>query len=116
MAARGRRLGCHEGKRVCVGGRDQNALTVWKWSKFHQRKAIALGKEGLLTSIDETHIPISFAGSRGNVVVTKNSRRWSKQPRNRVSQHEQRTHFTLVAMFCNVACVQPLLPQVIVVG
>ena len=63
-------------------------------------------------NLDETPVPVSYAHLRGNVIRT-DRRCAARQPATRA---DLRLYFTLVAMICTDPELQPLLPQVILVG
>ena len=75
-------------------------------------KVSATHKRPLYVNLDETPIPVCFTHVRGNVIRTDRRR----APRQAATRADTRMYFTLVALICTDLELQPLLPQVILVG
>ena len=72
----------------------------------------ATGKYPLYINLDETPVPVCFTHLRGNV-IRKDRRNSARQPATRA---DTRLYFTLVAIICTEPELQPLLPQIMLVG
>ena len=70
----------------------------------------------MLINFDESPMPMVYANAMGNIHrgLGPHADR-CKEPRRAASRHEQRVHYTFVAMICNKTEIQKLLPQVIIV-
>ena len=60
-------------------------------------------------------MPLVYEGVIGNVLKNQNTAHNAREPRRPATRTEQRSHFTLIAMVCNVSWIQTILPQVLVV-
>ena len=69
-------------------------------------------KQPLYINLDESPIPVCFTHQRGNVLRTPRRR----APRQPATRADSRLYFTLVAIICTDSELQPLLPQVMIVG
>ena len=84
------------------------AMAAWRWYNFIESQVPA-GKSILRINLDETSLPLRPKSLRGHVFARNNEKLGE-----RVSKHEQRACFTHVAMVCDDAEAQKLLPQYVV--
>ena len=56
-----------------------------------------------------------YGGVIGNVLKGQGTRQNRREPRRPATRNEQRIHFTLIGIICNIPWIQSILPQVIVV-
>ena len=71
------------------------------------------GKIPLLINLDESPMPLVYGNACGNIKIQRGP--GAVEPRRKATRNEQRIHFTFIAMICNVAWIQPYLPQVLIV-
>ena len=87
-------------------------MAYFQWANYLCDKAAEAGKLPLHVNLDETPVPICFTHLKGNVVRT----RQKCAPRQEATRQATRLYFTLVAIICTEPALQPLLPQVLVIG
>ena len=99
-----------------VAKRFPKELATWQWARYCHDECLREGKHPLLINIDESPMPLVYANAMGHIVrgLGPHADR-CKEPRRAASRHEQRVHYTFVAMICNNTEIQKLLPQVIIV-
>ena len=90
-------------------------MATWQWAAYTYDRSHSSGKEALLINLDESPMPLVYEGVIGNVLKNQDAAHNSREPRRPATRTEQRTHFTLIAMICNVSWIQSILPQVWVV-
>jgi len=82
-------------------------LAAWQWYNFLAGHA-RVGQKVLRLNLDETGVCLFQGGGKGNVFIAKNARRQN------VPKGKQRAYLTHVAIICDNAELQPLLPQFII--
>ena len=90
-------------------------LATWQWAAYTYDRTQSSGKEPLLINLDESPMPLVYEGVIGNVLKGQNAAHNAREPRRLATRTEQRTHFTMIAMICNISWIQSILPQVLVV-
>ena len=89
---------------------------VWQWWYHLESLIRAKGKRVLNVNLDETGVPILQTTTKGNVVAAPLSEATTVRPALATSRDCARANFTHVALICDDAATQPLLPQLIIVG
>ena len=89
------------------------ACLALQWAAHITDEARASGKIPLIINMDESPIPMCQVHARGNI------KRFGRDngenaPRQNATRTMTRQYCTLAAFICNIAAVQPLLPQVII--
>ena len=92
------------------------ARLVWQWWNHLESLIRAKGKRVLNVNLDETGVPILQTTTKGNMVPPRLSETTAVRPALATSRDCARANFTHVAMICDDAAIQPLLPQLIIVG
>ena len=94
--------------RLPVAEMREKSMAAWQWYN-HLASKVPHNKKVLRVNLDETAICL-FPGNRGgNLFVTK-----AEEPTVNVKQSVKRTYLTHVAIVCDDADLQKLLPQVII--
>ena len=89
---------------------------MWTWTDWLAAKAREAGKTLLLLNLDETSIPVTFTHAGGNVMLRDPSKNWHCLLRQAATREMKRAYSTHVGLICNDPAIQPLLPQVVLVG
>lgn len=103
-------LACAWGAVLCKFVVSLQAFAVWQLYNF-VTSSMSNGRRCLRINIDETSIPIHQANARGNICVNKRLAASLSQP---VSKAKRRKCMTYVAVVCDDATLQPLMPQFLV--
>ena len=90
-------------------------LATWQWSNYLHDEIIKQHKTPLLINIDESPMPLVYGTSVGNLLRRRRHSHPIPEVRRFATRQEQRMHFTYVAMICNIAWIQPLLPQILII-
>ena len=88
------------------------AMRLFQWCNYLADKVPATHKQPLYANLDETPIPVCFTHMRGNV-IRADRHRAARQPATRA---DTRLYFSLVAIICTESELQPVMPQVMLVG
>ena len=96
--------------------KSRKVLKTWQWAAYlHDEIGYSSLKTPLLINIDESPMPLVYANAEGNILRRGNPRNALREPRRPATRNEQRIHFTLVAMICNIPWIQDVLPQILVI-
>ena len=88
------------------------ANAYFQWNNYLYDECIHQGKVPFFVNLDETPVPLSFFGLRGNMVVEMQER----PPRQRATRAQTRAYMTLVSCICDSPEVQPSMPHILVIG
>ena len=97
-------------------GSPKQARLVWQWWNHLATGIRSRGKRVLNVNLDETSVPILQTATRGNILAVPRPESGKLHPVLHTARACARANFTHVAMICDDSTVQPLLPQVILVG
>jgi hypothetical protein len=86
------------------------ASAFWQWSNFAEQHVPA-ARRPLRVNLDETAVCLSQACRKGNVLISNIMNAVQHAP-----LAARRTYLTHVALICDVADIQPVLPQVLIVN
>ena len=89
---------------------DYEACISWAWWNALEQQGIAAGDCVLRVNLDETSVSLGQAGQRGVVLPSTGNTDMALVPK----KNPHRGAVTHVAMICDDAAVQPLLPQFII--
>ena len=109
----GGRFGAFKAREVVpVGEMRSRARAVWQWMN-HLRDRTPPGLGLLRVNLDETSISMHQGGGRGSIFIEKRKARLLAES---APLAKKRQCFTHVALICDRADLQPLMPQVLVVN
>ena len=97
-------------------GPSTQALFSLEWAAYLREEALRKGKEILWLNLDESNISVIMKNTRGSIKRLPKRGRWRWAAKIKAKLEHIRQTFTYVGLICSDPEIQPLLPQVILIG
>ena len=91
-------------------------LAAWQWYNWLRQNVASTGKRCVTINLDESPVPATYLGMKGNVVARVGHHLFTDRCHSRTDSAVTRQYFTLVMMVCDDDAIQRVLPQLIIVG
>lgn len=92
------------------------ARAVWTWSNYLHSVAVVSGKQIVRVNIDETSIKLDMVMRHGFISAAARNDEKHSGLRRKMSKRRARTAYSYVAVLCDDADLQKLMPQIIIVN
>ena len=89
---------------------------MWQWNNWLRAESLAEGRRCVMMNLDESPIPVTFQAQNGTTVAQCVGSAWHERPKQNISRKDRRTFFTLLSIVCDDRKIQPILPQLLIVG